>query len=197
MSVSKSAQLAVTRLAASSKLSSLADLVRAKSERSMLAVDVSGSMEAGLSTGERAIDALRKVVEGLREVNPVPVVAFGLQDYSTGEYVEVDIIDVVPEPAGGTPMHLAIDFARAKGANHLIVVTDGIADSQSATLTAARNFGGKIDVFYVGNGGPGADFAKKLAESTGGVANITDLLNPKMLQSKIMGLLPEGLPEGI
>lgn len=177
---------AVERLAKTATKGSLAELAQS-SRRSLLLVDCSGSMDAPIASGERRIDALRKVVNDLRETHPVPVAAFG---FSRGPAVRV--VDTVPEPDGGTPMHEAIDFGASEGATHLVLVTDGHPDSESRTFASARAFGHPIDVFYIGDGDHGADFARRLAEATGGTANVTDLGAPKQLQSAIAGLLGDG-----
>jgi hypothetical protein len=194
----ESAELVATRrLAASAELSSLADLVKAKANRSMLLVDISDSMDSHLATGERAIDALRKVVDMLRDTHPVPVAAFGFDQFGEGDGEVVKFIDNVPEPQGSTPLHTGIDFAKEKGATHLVVVTDGSPDSTSEALRSAKRFGGPIDVFYVGDGNDdGAKFCARLAAATGGTANVTDL-NTKLLTSKIRALIGPGLPEGL
>ena len=176
---------AIDRLNRSAEFSDLDALVKAKTRRSLLLVDASGSMADTIrKTGERKIDALRKVVDGLRETHPVPVAAFGCY----GE--PVTVVDRVPEPQGGTPLDLAIDFGREQGATHLIVVTDGEPNDEGAAFAAARAFGGQIDVFYVGNGNDsGSRFAQQLARMTGGTCGVTDLGETKQLQSRIAGLL--------
>lgn len=178
-------QSAVDRLNRSLEKNSLDDLVKARTRRSLLLVDCSDSMSSRIRTGERAIDALRKVVKGLRETHPVPVAAFG----SLG----VALVDGIPEPCGSTPLHLAIEYGTREGATHLVVVTDGQPDSQTAAFEAARLFGHPIDVFYIGDGDDeGARFAAELARRTGGTAHLTDLLQQKALTTKIAGLLGDG-----
>jgi hypothetical protein len=59
---------------------SLGDLVQARTKRTLLLVDVSGSMAHMIvKTGKRRIDALRGVVADLRSTHNVPVAAFGLR----------------------------------------------------------------------------------------------------------------------
>lgn len=177
---------AVDQLKASTSAMSLKSLVRGRVKRSLLLVDASGSMNNYTAKNERKIDVLRQVVKDLREQHPVPVAAFGVKN-------GVEVVDMVPEPHGGTNMHTAIDFGAAQGATHLIIVTDGQPDSESLTFEAAARFGKPIDVFYIGDGNDfGADFAKRLAAATGGAANVTDLGMPKQLTSAIAGLLGDG-----
>lgn len=178
---------AIERLQKTATKGSLAELAQA-SRRSLLLVDCSGSMDGRIRSGLRKIDALRNVVKDLRETHPVPVAAFGFN-----RSPQVRVVDVVPEPEGGTPIHDAIDFGRVEGATHLVLVTDGQPDSESRAFSAARAFGHPIDVFYIGDGNDfGADFAQRLAAATGGTANITDLGAPKQLTTAIAGLLGDG-----
>src|SRR5580765_5751636 len=138
------------QLTKTTQRSSLDDLVNARTKRSLLLVDCSGSMDNRIASGERRIDKLRKVVTELRETHPVPVAAFGLGGYSNTVRL---VGDNIPEPSGGTPMHKAIEFGRVQEANHLVLVTDGEPDSRSHTLDEARKFGGPIDVFFIGDVG--------------------------------------------
>jgi Mg-chelatase subunit ChlD len=179
-------QSALDRLTKSAAKSSLDDLLKSKMQRSLLLVDCSGSMDSWLTRShERRIDALRKIVRDLRETHPVPVAAFG----GGG----VTLIDDVPEPTGGTPMHSGIEYGHREGATHLIVITDGHPDSERATFEAAERFGGPVDVFYVGDGNDsGARFAKELAKRTGGTAHLSSLEKPKELTTTIVGLLGDG-----
>src|SRR5262245_25988401 len=94
---------AIEKLNKSMSRSSLDALVQAKTRRSLLLVDVSGSMDEHTAKGPRKIDALRETAQALRESHPVPMVAFGGRNIS--------VIDTnIPEPSGGTPMGAAIAF---------------------------------------------------------------------------------------
>lgn len=161
---------------------SLDDLVASRTRRSLLLCDISSSMSFTIRTGERRIDALRKVVENLRESQPVPVAAFN---------GDVRLVDDIPNPHGGTRMGSAIDYGKGQGANHLILVTDG--ESQDDAISSARAFGGPIDTFYIGDGNDrGARVCKEIADITGGTAHLTDLGKPKELASKLRGLIGDG-----
>lgn len=177
-------------LAKTSQHTSLDDFAKAGRKRSILLVDVSGSMNEPARSGRRRIVELRTVVAELRETHPVPVAAFGL----SGD-VTVKLVDSIPDPDGFTPLHDAIDFAKASGATHIVVVSDGRPDSMSLAKEAGRKFGGPIDTFYVGGDDEGAAFMKGLAELTGGSSNVTDLGETRFLVSKIRGLLGPGTPQ--
>ena len=163
---------------------SLRDLVRA-TRASMLLVDASGSMADTLATGARKIDELRTVVAMLNETHTVPMISFG----SAVDLVRGDI----PEPSGGTPMARALDYAKASGATHVVLVSDGDPDNPDDALAAAKRFGGTVDSFFIGQDfDRGAGFLRRLAEMTGGTTNLTDLLDPKQLASGIRRLLGDG-----
>jgi Mg-chelatase subunit ChlD len=183
-------QTALDRLNKSLAKTSLDEFVNARTRRSLLLVDCSGSMDTRLSaTGERRIDALRKVVADIRQDHPVPVAAFG----RLRGRVLVEVVESIPEPSGTTPLDTAIEFGQAQGATHLVVVTDGEPNSESAAIAAAQRFGGPIDVFFVGDPNThGAAFAARLAALTGGTSGVSDLGKPKELAGKIVGLLGDG-----
>jgi len=181
---------ALDRLKKSAGKSSLDDLVNARTRRSLLLVDCSGSMANHLRSGERRIDALRKVVATLQAEARFPVAAFGVRCAG-----QVEVVDVVPEPQGSTPIDLAIAFGGAQGANHLVLVTDGAPNSEEAAFTAAKAFGGPIDVFYIGDGNDsGSTFAEQLAKATGGKFGLTDLtgVGAKTLAASIRLAIGDG-----
>lgn len=174
--------------------SSLKDLAR-EAEVVMLLIDCSGSMEALLRNGKRRIDGLREVVAGIKGAGSVPMIAFG------GPFdAQVRFVDNVPEPDGGTPLHIAIPYAKEYGATRLVVISDGLPDLPDQCNIEATNFGGKIDVAFVGNPGEeGAFFLEQLATLTGGTQFTGDLTDPKTLTAGIIGFLegdvePEAAP---
>jgi len=163
----------------------LDDLLRG-ARRSLLLLDCSSSMSQRIRSGKRRIDALRDVTNELVKTHPVPMAAFGGHN-------QVEVVEAPIEPTGSTPLDVAIEFGHQQGANHLVVVTDGEPNSETAAFNAARAFGGPIDVFYVGDGvGRGVEFAKELARMTGGTFGLSSLDAPKELSSKISGLLGDG-----
>lgn len=171
---------------------SLGDLVQARTKRTLLLVDVSGSMAHMIvKTGKRRIDALRGVVADLRSTHNVPVAAFGLRGRQPVDLLEGGHI---PEPQGSTPLDRGIAYGTEQGANHLVVVTDGEPNSPEAAYEAARHFGGPIDVFFVGDATDyGRHFASELARRTGGKFHFNDLTGaPKELAGEIRLLLGDG-----
>ena len=174
---------------------SLDDLVRSR-RRSVLVLDTSESMAQALAVGGTRIDALRDVVRLLHEDHPVPLVRFGGYDNAWSTQATVSVLNSandIPEPEGGTPLHIAINFVHVEGATHIVLVTDGEPDNRTAALEAAGRFGGVIDVFYVGDAnGSGASFAQELARVTGGTCNVDDMASAKQLAAGIAGLLGDG-----
>lgn len=140
-----------------------------------IACDGSGSMnEATENPGERRVDALRGIVYGLRQQHA----QFRMYVFESSVYET----DMIPEPAGGTNMAQAFDYAREQGARHLVIISDGQPDSPAHALAAAERLVGeggckRIDVFYVGPKGmyaAGAEaFMQNLTKLTG--ANINSV----------------------
>lgn len=166
---------------------SLASLVKQHQgqQSTMLLLDHSYSMTDPVAPGSRtrSIDALRTMVTQLKEEMPsLPLVAFG--------GARAWVVNRVGEPAGGTPLAEALDFARLHHALRVIIISDGIPNSEEGALRAAREFNGPIDVFYVGpRPSRGEDFLKRLALASGGQFQSTTLAQPKQLAAGIRGLL--------
>ena len=167
-------------------LGSLKSLVKATAENVMLLIDTSGSMSDRIVGGGSKIEGLRTSVKeiGPKE-NGVPMIAFG------GPYdAQVRFVDAVPDPDGGTPLHVAIPYAKEYGATRLVVVSDGQPDLSEECLLQAKTFGGQIDVVYVGNPGDhGSAFLDELAHLTGGKRHEGNLGDTKKLTGTIIGLL--------
>lgn len=176
----------VKKLEKSLAVGSLADLVRVRQSESIwLALDTSGSMGDYIRGGKRRIEGLRQTVHNIQAEKRMPMLQFG-----NGHEPSVITNESIPDPSGGTPMHLAIDLAKAQRAGRVIIISDGMPDSQSMTMEAAGRFGGRIDVVFVGNPGePGERFLRELAESTGGESFTGDLSEPKRLSQAVIGLL--------
>lgn len=193
----------VRQLEKSGSLSSLADLVRVReNENVALLVDVSGSMAdyvddvaSANRNYTRRIDALRIVVRDVVQKKMVPVFAFGgpitNHDHQMAFVWQVPY-DAIPEPTGGTPLRQALEHARQQGFGRLLVVSDGNPDDKSGSLEAARLFGGRIDVVFVGPANDwtgGSAFLDELAKATGGNRFEGDLGDTKQIGATIAGLL--------
>jgi hypothetical protein len=212
----KNTNLVVTPgLEKSLRAKTLKDLVRiSDTDNPNLLLDCSGSMNERMRNGKKRIEGLRAVVQNVQAKKPTAMIAFGptfgfneskdpnvfnpYEDdapkdgdrYVLPEMRVVDFVSEVPEPQGGTPLHLAIDFARQKGVGRLLLISDGQPNDMALAMTAARNFGGKIDVVYVGDPGDmGSIFLDDLAKATGGQRFEGDLTDVRELENTVIGLL--------
>lgn len=155
----------------------------------LLICDVSGSMDMNDAPGrKRRIDALREVVSQLRHRFPaLRIVAFSSQPMLVSL--------ALPEPGGNTALHLALDFAAplARPNEAVCLITDGEPDDEAAALAAARRFGRRIEVFYVGpEGGRGQRFLSQLAAITGGAYQRATLGQDLLEKTEKVLALPPG-----
>lgn len=173
---------------------SLADLVKKKSTvfegKIVFLLDCSGSMGSRMYTGQTRIAGLRDAVKEVQKAQDglrIPMIQFGAGWDEVGECLEI------PDPEGGTPLHKAIDLAKTKEYGRAICISDGMPDSQTSAIEAAKRFGGRIDVIFTGNTGePGEAFLKHLAELTGGEMFTGDLADIKQITGTITLLLGTG-----
>lgn len=168
---------------------SLADRIKQHRQAvgTFLLLDCSTSMLDEIAPHERAIDKLRKVARDLR--HDAPTVRQVIFPGADGSDDAVEISSDIPEPRGMTPLAQAIDYAAARGAVHLIVVSDGMPNSTELALDAAQRAQARIDVCYVGMAdGPGEAFLRSLAARCGGQCDTINLAT-KALETKIRGLL--------
>jgi len=106
----------------------------------------------------------------------------------------------LPEPGGGTALHLALDFARpaVKPESVVCLISDGLPDSTDAALEAARRFPARLNVFYVGpEGGPGQRFLQELAAASGGQFRTCRLDQDLLAQTRRVLSLPAGRRGGL
>jgi hypothetical protein len=180
----------------SMEVKSLSDLVRARSsENAVLLVDTSISMEAHMRNGKTRINGLREVVTGIQSKRTTVMVAFGFCPSDAGPLEqsrnEVGFVTEIPDAkGGGTPLAEGIDFARTHGFGKAVVISDGCPNDRHAALEAARQFGGQIDVIYIGDpGDAGSAFLDELAKATGGQRFEGDLSDVKEITGAVIGLL--------
>lgn len=113
---------------------------RAAPRTPLVLADVSGSM-AEMATSRRKIDALSDALQGVS----VPIVLFA------SHVTRHDPGRPLPEPAGGTALHLALQEARDLHATDVLVISDGRPDDPRAALAVAdRMVGVRIDIVYCG-----------------------------------------------
>ena len=102
--------------------------------------DVSSSM-AEHAGARRKIDILQ---DALAALDAPAIIAFASQAHALAAGARL------PEPYGGTAMHLAFDVANQSGAKRLVVISDGIPDDRTKAFAAADQTGATIDVIYCG-----------------------------------------------
>lgn len=146
-------------------------------------IDQSGSMAAKDAPGGRSrYDAADAELMSLQKSHhgQVAVIAFSSNvTFCPGG---------VPNREGGsTDMARALNFVHvADGASKIVLISDGLPDSEGATLTAARRFRHPIHTIYIGpedDRSGGRAFLARLAAETGG----------RVLKSDAPGLLAEGV----
>lgn len=191
-----------TSLEKTLSLGSLKDLVRVKdTENVKLLLDCSGSMDWQMIKGGRKIDGLRKVVADVQAQRSTGMIAFGpafidgmAMDESRSAIAPpencVAFVHEVPEPAGGTPLKQAIEFSKVNGVGRLLLVSDGCPADPDGCMNAAREFGGRIDVVYIGDPGDrGSVFLEDLAKLTGGQRFEGDISELKEITGAVIALL--------
>ncbi len=135
----------------------------------VILADVSSSM-ADMAGARRKIDILREALDNVRPSIPTArVLAFG----ST----VTDAPASIPDPSGGTALHLALDHAASYRPRRTIVISDGEPDNEQQALDAAERLSGTIDIIYCGLDGNrrAIDFMHRLARLGGGRVVIHDL----------------------
>lgn len=160
---------------------------RGNQQQRVLLLDTSGSMNSEADvTGERRIDALRGVVESLRQQG----VAFRTICFNSSPFFS----DVIPEPSGGTNLSAALELAESINARHIVVVSDGVPDSKDAALTVASRLAARIDCYHVGPKAEteAANFLRELARNGGDAGGSVTFAE---LQVHIAGVLGTGKPQ--
>ncbi len=128
--------------------------------------DVSGSMR-----GKR-IERLRQALQNLwPEIRKARLLAF------SDEVKAVAEPQSLPEPGGGTVMHLALYAAAKLMPAKAILISDGLPEDQERALVAASCVPGVVDVIFVGDADDkqATDFMMKLARIGGGQSVVRDI----------------------
>jgi hypothetical protein len=135
----------------------------------VIVADVSGSMDSAAWGGKRKIDILRAAVAEIMSGFPSPrLIAF------SGGVLDIERL---PEPSGGTALHLALTYATRYRPGSTLVISDGQPDDETKALASAEALPGRIDTLYVG---PDADkaainFMARLARLGCGQSSRADL----------------------
>lgn len=143
-----------------------------------LLLDVSGSMAEDCGDGRSKIAALKEIIMDFPNTRKFCF------DHRCEE--------VAPSaPGGSTDMAGAFIYVKARGIKHCVLITDGIPDSEPASLQAAGGL--KIDIIYVGPP-PEPPFLAKLAGLTGGQYGAGSLAQQKQITQRVQTLLLEHKP---
>jgi hypothetical protein len=163
------------------------------SPQTIVLLDTSTSMAEPIGN-RRRIDVLEDI---LRQVLPSTpgVRLFGFSSAVTeleGAVAEHGVH--LPEPGGGTALHLAIQHVAALRPSRLIVISDGEPDDADAALAAARELGCEIVSYFAGDerNHAAVAFLRALAWCSAdglGHAAVTDLRDPRRLETELRLLL--------
>lgn len=160
-----------------------------KASGTLLLLDISGSMGEFVGSW-RKIDLLRLALN--RPLHPGErVIAF--HSIAT----EINSLQAIPAPEGGTAMHLAIAQACALHPTHTLVVSDGRPDDEMQTITAAKKLTGTISTLYIGSDSDttAIKFMRELARLGCGRAESCDLRREKNWQILPTAIEQLRLPE--
>jgi hypothetical protein len=155
----------------------------------ILLLDTSGSMVTPVGS-RRRIDVLADILAAVFPALP-DTRLFGFGSTTT------ELVDAVtehginlPEPAGSTALHLALEAMMPLKPNPLVIISDGEPDDAHAAIAQARLLGCVITTYYVGDESDRAAtaFLRDLSLcSRGGVGRASrgDLLKPEQLAADI------------
>lgn len=147
-----------------------------------LLIDVSGSMEESVhEEGKSRFETTTKraILEDLLKKIPEDVTKFAFSQNV------VEFKGELPFEGGGTRMGYAFEEVKAKGKKEIVLITDGVPDSEEHALQASAGL--KIDIIYIGPQ-PQPTFLSKLANRTGGSFTNINLVKAgatKELENKV------------
>ncbi len=150
-------------------------------------LDVSGSMQ-----GKRISKLAEAVRAYLRELEGVKLLCFA------SDVTEIASLDALPDPHGGTELHLALDRALEFAPGKVVVFSDGEPSDQDACLASAARLPGVVDTIFCGseNDMEAIRFMERLARDNGGSSIVRDIAkNQSLMGPEVRKLL--GLPAPI
>jgi hypothetical protein len=158
-------------------------------QRRVITCDVSASMNESAGS-QRKIDVLREALSTIvNDTKDCTIFAFA----SYAKLVENP--DELPQPSGGTALHLALRAASSLDPESVLVISDGHPDSSELAFSSAALLPGRIDVLYIGpdDDKEAKSFMLALARTHCGVVIERDLLQvkdaPKALAQDVKLLL--------
>jgi hypothetical protein len=112
---------------------------------SVVLLDTSTSMAEPIGS-RRRIDVLADI---LHQVLPATL---GVRLFAFSSAVrEIERHAPLPEPEGGTALHLALAHAASLAPARVVVISDGEPDDADAALAAARELGCEIITYFAGD----------------------------------------------
>lgn len=157
----------------------------------VILADVSGSMKERAMEGTK-IARLKDALKAIWAETPGAVlIAFSF------DARRVETPKDLPEPSGGTDLHLALMEASRLAAAQVIVISDGRPSDPERCLEIAAEIPGTIDALYIG---PETDveaiqFMHRLGRAGAGDVVVADLTKVKSIVAPLRGML--GLPAPI
>lgn len=152
----------------------------------VILLDISGSMNERVESGQRKIDILREALD--RPLLPDEV-AIAFHSIST----QLPNLQSIPEPGGGTALHLALAQVIKLHPRQTLVVSDGKPNLKEQALIEAQKITGLINTLYIGrdNDLDAIRFMRELARTRYGVSRTCDIriVTPKELGAAITFLL--------
>jgi hypothetical protein len=149
-------------------------------EKVCLLLDVSGSMGEEAEPGRTKIDALREIVRGLNAP----------QIYAFSRVCRKVAREDIPDPSGGTALHVAFAKIKSHRIARAVLITDGIPDDEDAAIREAAGL--SLEIFYVGPA-PKPPFLDRLtrAAKQGSAAHMESLRSDgkKALSAKVQLML--------
>lgn len=118
---------------------------RISNRPTVVLADVSGSMASTAWGGRSKHSLLRDAVAATLQPGQHELMAFsdGVQLLARPA--------MLPEPVGGTALHLALKAALERNPGRILVISDGEPDNEAEALAVAARFAGVIDVLYIGS----------------------------------------------
>jgi len=154
-----------------------------KYKNTTLLCDVSGSMSAEIESEDknspvkRAVDLVNEVLINFKGAN--------IYEFSTHTYK----VRKLSEPNGRTNMACAFETIKSAGIKEIILLTDGMPDSQTTALDSAKGL--IINIIYIGPQ-PIPEFLKMLAQVTNAKFTNVELIQQDaelLLENKIKGFI--------
>ncbi|MFG0229454.1 vWA domain-containing protein [Achromobacter sp. 413638] len=119
-------------------------IARVNNRPTVVLADVSGSMESPAWGGRTKHAVLREAIAQTLLSDRHELMAFA------GHVTPLSSAENLPQPGGSTALDRALLAAIQRAPGRILVISDGEPNDEDAALAAAAQFGGVIDVLYIG-----------------------------------------------